>query len=144
MPPPMMAMRREGRKAASAAAVLSDLNGKPCVTGTALLVAPSETPGVPTAEVTPLKVADASPGPFPLQTPVHHLDAFGSFVDVRYPDGETPDPGPTKMWMKVKELVDVVGAYGITDGPVDIAPGLALEAPAVWAFPTNIPRIAVQ
>lgn len=99
-------MRREGRKVATAAAVLSDLNGKPCVTGTALLVAPAETPGVPTAEVAPLKVADASPGPFPLQKPVHHLNAFGSFVDVLYPAGETPDPGPTKMWMKVKGLVE--------------------------------------
>ena len=99
-------MRREGRKVSTAAAVLSDLNGKPCVTGTALLVAPSETPGVPTAAVAPLKVADAAPGPFPLQTPVHHLDAFGSFMNVRYPEDETPDPGPTKMWMKVMSLVE--------------------------------------
>lgn len=99
-------MRREGRKVATAAATLSDLSGKPCVTGTALLIAPSVAREAPTPRVAPLKVADATPGPFPLQTPVHHLRAFGSYVDVRYPAGETPDPGPTKMWMKVMPLVE--------------------------------------
>ena len=99
-------MRREGRKISTAAAVLSDLNGKPCVTGTAILIAPSETPGVPTAPVQPLKVANAAPGLFPIQETAHGLDAFGQFMDVRYPPGQGPTPGPTQMWMKVLPLVE--------------------------------------
>lgn len=99
-------MRREGRKVATVAATLSDLNGKPCVTGSALLVAPSETPDLPSAPISPLKVADATPGPFPIQNTAHGEAAFGQFMDVRYPRGETPDPGPTKMWMKVMPLVE--------------------------------------
>ena len=99
-------MRREGRKVATAAATLSDLNGKPCVTGTALLVAPSETAGVPTAPVTSLKVADAAPGPFPIRQTAHGRDAFGQFMEVRYPEGDGPEPGPTKMWMRVMPLVE--------------------------------------
>ena len=90
----------------TAAAVLSDLNGKPCVIGSALLIAPSETPGVPTAPVSPQKVAAATPGPFPIQKTAHGEPAFGHFMDVRYPKDETPAPGPTKMWMKVMPLVE--------------------------------------
>lgn len=99
-------MRREGRKVATAAATLSDLNGKVCVTGTALLIAPSEMPGVPTAPVSPLRVADAAPGPFPIRQTAHGQDAFGQYMDVRYPAGEAPEPGPTKFWMKVLPLVE--------------------------------------
>lgn len=99
-------MRREGRKVSTAIATLSDLNGKPCVTGTALLIAPTKDQAVPTAPVALLKVADATPGPFPIRKPAHDQPAFGHFMDVRYPEGETPDPGPTKMWMKVLPLVE--------------------------------------
>lgn len=99
-------MRREGRKVSTAAATLSDLNGKPCVTGTALLIAPGPDHDVPTAPFTPMKAADATPGPFPIQQAAHDQPAFGSFMEVRYPDGETPDVGPTAMWMKVMPLIE--------------------------------------
>lgn len=99
-------MRREGRKVSTAAAVLSDLNGKPCVTATAMLIAPSEEHAMPTAPVIPLKVADAAPGLFPVRKAMHGEPAFGQFVEIRYPEGETADPGPTKMWMKTGPLID--------------------------------------
>lgn len=99
-------MQREGRKVATATAVLSDLNGKVCVTGTALLIAPSEDHDMPTAPIAPLKVADAAPAPFPIQKPAHDLPAFGSFVETRYPAGETNAPGPTTMWLRTGPLIE--------------------------------------
>jgi hypothetical protein len=99
-------MQREGRKVSTAAATLTDLNGKICVTGSALLIAPSEERRVPTAPVAPLKVADARPGPFPIQKPAHDLQAFGSFVDVLYPEGEDHTPGPTSIWLKTGPLIE--------------------------------------
>lgn len=99
-------MQREGRKVATAAATLSDLNSKVCVTGTALLIAPAEEREMPTPPVTPLKIADAAPGPFPIQEPVHDLPAFGHFVDIRYPAGEDNTPGPTSMWLKTGALIE--------------------------------------
>ncbi len=98
-------MQREGRKVSTAAVTLSDLNGKACVTGSALLIAPTPESAVPTPPVAPLKVADASPGPFPIQKWSHELPAFGSFVDVLYPDGEDCEPGPTKMWLRTGPLI---------------------------------------
>ncbi len=99
-------MRREGRKVSTAVVTLSDLDGRACVTGSALLIAPTDDRAVPTPAVTPLKVAEATPGPFPLRKPAHGLPAFGSFVDVRYPDGHDYEPGPTTMWMKTGPLVE--------------------------------------
>ncbi len=99
-------MQREGRKVSTAAAVLSDLNGKVCVTATALLIAPSEEREMPTAPIAPLKLADAAPAPFPIQKPAHDQRAFGSFVETRYPPGETNAPGPTRMWMKTGPLIE--------------------------------------
>ena len=99
-------MRREGRKVSTAAAKLTDLDGKVCVTASAMLIAPTEPQPMPTAPVTPLKVADAEPGLFPVQKTMHGEKAFGHFVEVRYPEGESPDPGPTKMWMKTCALVE--------------------------------------
>ena len=44
--------------------------------------------------------AEAKEGPFPLKGALHDLKAFnGPGVAVRYPTGETPEPGPTIVWM---------------------------------------------
>ncbi len=99
-------MQRQGRSVSTAAVMLSDLNGRVCVTGTALLIAPSQEHAVPTPPVAQLKVADAVPGPFPIRKPAHGLPAFGSFVDVLYPEGEDCEPGPTTMWMKTVPLIE--------------------------------------
>lgn len=99
-------MRREGRKVSTAAATLSDLDGKACIHATAVLIAPAEEQVLPTPAVTPLKIADAVPGKFPIQETLHDRPAFGHFIEVQFPHGENAEPGPTKMWMKNVPLIE--------------------------------------
>lgn len=100
-------VEREGRKTSIASATLADLNGKPCVTASALLIAPSQELDMPTADAPKPQLSSSTQGQFPLaDRTAHELPAFGSFVDVRYPEGQTPEPGPTQMWMKTKALIE--------------------------------------
>lgn len=51
------------------------------------------------------RLADAQPGPFPIRATAHQLDGFTTSVDVKYPPGHGPGPGPTAIWMRTLPLL---------------------------------------
>lgn len=96
---------REGRKVTTARVVLTDLAGRVCATASSMHVAPKDVGAVTTAPVDPPRLEDATPGHFSIGTS-HHTDPFFfDFVEVRYPPGHGPKPGPTTMWMRTLPLL---------------------------------------
>ena len=100
------AVEREGRAASEASAVLRDAAGKTCAVAYSLhLVAgsfgdlPSATPRRPVFE-------DARPDSFPVEKGLHGLPFFPSGIEVAYPPGETPEPGPSTVWMRTLPIVE--------------------------------------
>ena len=52
------------------------------------------------------KHTDAVTGDFPIRKTLHDKPAFnGAGVSVKYPEGQTPEPGPTIAWMKTVPLL---------------------------------------
>ncbi len=97
---------REGRLTASTSVRVAGLNGKLCVQANTLHIAETDLGDVPTAAFPLPDLAQATPGPFPVNEPAHSLPSFADFVDVRYPPGETPAPGPTTIWMRTPHLLE--------------------------------------
>jgi Acyl-CoA thioesterase C-terminal domain/Acyl-CoA thioesterase N-terminal domain len=53
----------------------------------------------------PVPVADCPPGLFAVSRARHELPMFRDAVEVRYPPGESGDPGPTTLWTRSVELL---------------------------------------
>ena len=100
---------RVGRTVATVTAAIVDEAGNRPASSTGLFVGPdAEHGGIPThAEVHPAgPLGEAVPGPFPFTTSMHGLPAFnGAGVEMAYPPGETPEPGPTTLWMRTVPLL---------------------------------------
>jgi len=97
---------RDGRSTSATTAQLVDRDGNVCAVASGLHLAAHDFGALPTATVPALRFADAVPGVFALEKAVHGLPFFHSGVEVAYPPGETPDPGPTCLWMRTLPLVD--------------------------------------
>lgn len=102
-------VERSGRTVTTTRATIRDGEGNPCVVAFGLHLTPGDTRDLPTHE--PAHPAgpwaDAMAGPFPFVGTLHGLPAFnGDGVEIAYPPGETPDPGPTTVWMKTVPLLE--------------------------------------
>lgn len=97
----------EGRTLASTTAELLDADGRLCVRGSGLHIAPQDVEVPSNAASAPGgRLADAEPRPFPITRALHGLPGFnGPGVETRYPPGEGPEPGPTTVWMRTIPLL---------------------------------------
>ena len=93
-------VERDGRNVATATATLTATNGKVCADASGLFIAEGAHGALPTASLPVPNLKKAAAGRFAVERAVHGLPFFGSCIEVAYPPGETPDPGPTTIWMR--------------------------------------------
>jgi hypothetical protein len=97
---------RRGRSVASTRVEAIDGEGRVCATGYGLHLAVADIGPVPSAEVPRPVPADRVPGRFPFDVWIHDMASFvGAGIDVGYPGDQTPDPGPTTLWMRTIPLL---------------------------------------
>lgn len=96
---------RRGRTVSTTRARLVDGDEKERATATGLHIAERDLGEVPTAEWAAPVLAEAVPGPFVLERPLHGRAAFMGAVQMRYPPGEDHGPGPTTVWMRTVPLL---------------------------------------
>ncbi|MEM9036651.1 MAG: thioesterase family protein [Actinomycetota bacterium] len=96
---------RRGRTVGSTRARLVDADGKERATAAGLHVSARDVGEVPSPEVPIPMLADAIPGPFVFDRPLHGRPAFMGAVEMRYPPGEDRSPGPTTAWMRTVPLL---------------------------------------
>lgn len=97
---------RDGRNVATATARLTATDGKVCAEATSLFVTACAHGPLPTSSLPEPDFGEAVPGPFPVERAVHGLPFFQSGIEVAYPPGETPAPGPTTLWMRTLPIVE--------------------------------------
>ena len=51
------------------------------------------------------RLADSTPGPFPVGRVTHDRPGFRGAVEIRYPPGEDEAPGATTVWMRTVGLL---------------------------------------
>lgn len=98
---------RNGRSVATSTASLLNEDGKIMVSASGLHII-NQTPqqAYATHSASFGSAEDAQPGPFPIQT-LHDQPAFdGDGVQIRYPQGQDKNPGPTTVWMKTVPLLE--------------------------------------
>lgn len=97
---------RSGRRLSTARAEIRDLEDRLCAMATSLHLADGGIGKVPTAPAPRLVLAEAERGRFPIEEVMHDRPCFAHFVDIAYPPGESPSPGPTSLWMRTPPLLD--------------------------------------
>ena len=97
---------RDGRNGATATATLTASDGKVCAEASSLFIMTSAHGPLPTASLPGPDLSQAAQGPFPIERAVHGLPFFNSGIEVAYPPGETPEPGPTTLWMRTLPIVE--------------------------------------
>ena len=102
---------RSGRTVGTTSAAIIDGDGVVRVAATGIHIAAQEQPVFESTldnsgVVTP-RLADSTPGVFPIQVSRRHgLPGFsGEAVRVRYPEGEGPGPGSRTVWMNTADLL---------------------------------------
>ena len=96
---------RNGKRLATARAVVSGLDGRICANATATLTLPIEMPLAPTSEVPLWRLEDSYASSFSFPNRPHRLRCFPDCVETRYPNGHDSSPGPTAMWMRTPPLL---------------------------------------
>lgn len=97
---------RKGRIVTTATATLVDEEQKVCASAIALQMTPQAKQNFPSQHVGYGRHTDAEPGPFPITRTLHDKPSFkGDGVEVKYPEGQTNEPGPTIAWMKTVPLL---------------------------------------
>lgn len=99
-------VERAGRNVTTAAASLVTGDGKTCAAAHSLHIATEPFAALPTATVPAPDFSEARAGSFPVERAVHGLPFFNSGIEVAYPPGETPDAGPTMLWMRTLPIVE--------------------------------------
>ncbi len=96
---------RAGRAVQRSEAVLVDADGRERARAAGLHVVDRDVGALPSVDL-PVPVFEESvPGPFVFERSLHGLPAFMSGVELRYPPGETNEPGPTTVWMRSLPLL---------------------------------------
>jgi hypothetical protein len=103
---------RPGRTVSTTEMTLVNADGKAVVVARGMHVGGVEPLELPTTPYDPPLLAEAVPGPFPIDRATHDLPMFRGGVEVRYPPDESPVPGPTRMWMRTVPLLPDEAASG--------------------------------
>jgi len=96
---------RSGRTVSTVRCSIIADDGREIITATTMHVAPGAPFDVPTQPYPTPRFADAVPGRFPIPEATHDQPMFDAGVEVRYPPGDGPDPGPTRLWMRTVPLL---------------------------------------
>lgn len=96
---------RSGRTVSTTRATLLDGDGRPRVHAAGLHLRPGSAPGATSPAVPTPRLDEARPGSFPITRSRHGQPGFVGGVEVRYPPGETSDPGPTRVWLRTVPLL---------------------------------------
>lgn len=96
---------RETRTLTTGRVEVHDRSGTLCAQATTMHLARKSFNGMPTPELPPPDFHGAVKAGFPVVGARHDLPMFRDFIEVAYPPGETSDPGPTTIWMRVPPLL---------------------------------------
>ena len=96
---------REGRTVSTTALAVVDGEGREVVTARAMHLVAGGVGVLPTAPADTPDLALARQGRFGLEGAGHGLEMFSDGIEVRYPPGDGPDPGPTRIWMRTLPLL---------------------------------------
>jgi hypothetical protein len=97
---------RQGRMVSRSSAVLIDRTGRECASAAGLHISAQAKQDFPSHHTPIDSPEDAVAGSFPLRKVLHDKKTFaGDGVQLRYPAGESPEPGPTTAWMKTVPLL---------------------------------------
>jgi hypothetical protein len=99
---------RAGRTVSTTELSVVDGDGRTVVTARAMHLAGAEGHAhdeLPTTPHDTPRLAEAVPDRFPISGGGHDLPMFSGGVEVRYPPGDAPTPGPTRLWMRTVPLV---------------------------------------
>ncbi|MEM9605751.1 MAG: thioesterase family protein [Pseudomonadota bacterium] len=98
-------VQRAGRGVSRAVCRLRDADGREVTTVSGLYMIESKPQTLPTQHDAIPGPECAAPGGFPIAVPLHTEPTFVGGVEVRYPDGEGPAPGPTTVWMRTVPIL---------------------------------------
>lgn len=96
---------RTGRTVSTTEMAIVNGDGKAIVTARGMHLTPTHVGTLPTAPYLTPDLAEARSDRFPITKITHDLEAFSSGTEVRYPPGDTPSPGPTRVWMRALPLL---------------------------------------
>ncbi len=96
---------RDGKRLATARAVVTGTDGRICANATATLITPVDMPKPPTAPSVRWRLADARPTTFGFPGKPHDRRSFPECVETRHPAGHDTAPGPTAIWMRTPPLL---------------------------------------
>jgi len=99
------AVTRKGRTVSTTEMTIVDTNGRPVVSARGMHIAGTDLGELPTAPSATPRLAESHPGPFPFAVGGHGLPMFSGSVEMRYPPGDEPGPGPTRAWMRTVPLL---------------------------------------
>ena len=97
---------KEGRAASEASAMLRDADGRTCAVAYSLHLAIGSFGKLPTATPRRPIFEEARPDTFPVDKALHGLPFFSSGIEVAYPPGESPEPGPGTIWMRTLPIIE--------------------------------------
>jgi len=97
---------RQGRSVSTASGSIVDADGVVRANFNGMLMARFPDIEVPSHEASLGDPDDAIPGGFAIEETAHGKTSFIDAVEMKYPVGENPSPGPTSMWMKAPPLLD--------------------------------------
>ncbi|MEM6986261.1 MAG: thioesterase family protein [Pseudomonadota bacterium] len=91
---------KAGRGVSRASARLLDADGRESAVVAGLYMVETEPQNLPShaESIGPPEAAEL--GGFPIAVPLHDQPTFVGGVEVKYPPGEGPEPGPTTVWMR--------------------------------------------
>lgn len=97
---------KRGRMVSRSRAWLLDGDGRECASAAGLHIQTQPQQVFPSHHTPIASPDDAIDGRFPLRQPLHDKPTFaGDGVQIRYPIGQSGDPGPTTAWMKTVPLL---------------------------------------
>jgi hypothetical protein len=96
---------RSGRSVTTTRAAIVDRTGETRITALAVHLAPRPPTDLPTVHWGIRDFGDAEPGLFPIRGSQRGLPGFSTGVEIRYPPGQGPSPGPTTAWMRTVPLL---------------------------------------
>jgi hypothetical protein len=95
---------RKGRRVSTTELTIVDAD-RPVVSARGMHVAETNPDEVPTPPFSTPRLAESQPGEFPFASGGHGLPMFSGAVEMRYPPGDGPGPGPTRAWMRTVPLL---------------------------------------
>jgi hypothetical protein len=99
------AVTRKGRTVSTTEMTVVDVDGRPVVSARGMHLSATEQGELPSARSSTPRLSESEPGRFPIAAGGHGLATFARAVEMRYPPGHSPTPGPTQAWMRTVPLL---------------------------------------